>query len=59
MHVFDHGGELIMTKMQHDDDFKFPKQHQPEPGLQSKMSPQPDDGSTTYAGCNDLGERKS
>lgn len=42
-----------MTKMQHDDDFKFPTQHQPEPGLQSKMSPQlmPD--------VIDLGERKS
>ncbi len=59
MHVFDHGGELIMTKMQHDDDFKFPKQHQPEPGLQSKMSPQPDDGSTTYAGCNWLRGKKA
>lgn len=47
-----------MTKMQHDDDFKFPTQHQPEPGLQSKMSPEPDDGSTTYAGCNRLRGKK-
>ena len=25
----------------------FPKQSQPEPGLQSKMSPTPDDGAAT------------
>jgi NAD(P)-dependent dehydrogenase (short-subunit alcohol dehydrogenase family) len=38
---------------------KFPKQHQPEPGLASEMKPKPDHGEETYRGCNRLKGRKA
>lgn len=37
----------------------FPKQSQPEPGLQSKMSPTPDDGATSYVGHDRLKHKKA
>ncbi|MGX4593121.1 SDR family oxidoreductase [Leuconostoc sp. JNUCC 76] len=37
----------------------FPKQNQSEPGLQSKMSPAPDDGATSYIGHGRLKHEKA
>jgi len=37
----------------------FPKQSQPEPGLQSKMSPTPDDGAASYVGHDRLKHKKA
>jgi NAD(P)-dependent dehydrogenase (short-subunit alcohol dehydrogenase family) len=38
---------------------KFPKQHQPEPGLAQKMHPKPDHGETSYQGHGRLKDRKA
>lgn len=37
----------------------FPKQQQPEPGLQSRMSPTPDDGAASYVGHERLKHKKA
>lgn len=37
----------------------FPRQYQPWPGLQSKMTPVPDDGAETYRGAGRLQGRKA
>jgi hypothetical protein len=37
----------------------FPEQHQPWPGLASKMQPKPDHGETSYRGSNRLQGRKA
>lgn len=44
------------TKYYHD---KFPVQHQPIPGIQSKMTPVPDCGETTYQGSGKLSGKKA
>lgn len=38
---------------------ELPKQEQPEPGLQKKMTPVPDDGSTSYIGHDRLKNKKA
>lgn len=40
-------------------DQEFPKQKQPEPGLQAKLDPVPDDGAKTYTGSGRLIGRKA
>ena len=37
----------------------FPRQPQPVPGLDEKMSPQPDHGEQSYTGCGKLTDRKA
>ncbi|NQD80414.1 SDR family oxidoreductase [Pseudomonas seleniipraecipitans] len=38
---------------------EFPPQHQPEPGLDSKMTPEPDHGEESYVGFGRLAGRKA
>jgi len=38
---------------------EFPSQHQPEPGLDSKMTPEPDHGEESYVGFGRLAGRKA
>ncbi|SDE98524.1 SDR family oxidoreductase [Phytopseudomonas seleniipraecipitans] len=38
---------------------EFPPQHQPEPGLDSKMAPEPDHGEESYVGFGRLAGRKA